>query len=95
MLHYLNPTDKSTWPPRNSYFYAKLKGTPYWNNPLDRYVFLYEFYEVPGYDTRECFIEAGGEQYCEVAPEEIEYWMSFDELDECIKFFEENSPKKI
>lgn len=96
MLHYLDPTDKSTWPPRNSYFYAKLKGNPYWNEPLDRYILLYEFYEVPGgYDIVERFIEAGGEQYWEIMPEEIEYWLSFDELDERIKFFEENSPKKI
>ena len=76
-------------------FLCKLKGTLYWNNPLDRYILLYDFYETPGYGTTEHFIEASGEMYWEIAPEEIEYWMSFDELDECIKFFEENSPKKI
>lgn len=95
MLHYLNPNDKTTWPPRGSYFYAKLNGPFYWNEPLNRYILLYEFFEVPGYGTQERFVEASGEMYWEVAPEEIEYWLSFDELDECIKFFEENSLKKI
>lgn len=95
MLHYLNPTDISTWPPRDSYFYAKLKGEPYWHDPVDRYILCREYYDFPGYDEKDRFIEAGGERYWEITPEEIEYWLSFDELDECIKFFEENSPKKI
>ena len=97
MLHYIDPTDKSTWPPRNSYFYAKLKDNLYLPNPLDRYVFYYRYgcnYYDPD-DEFHSFVEAGGEQYWEIAPDEIEYWLSFDELDECIKFFEENSQQKI
>lgn len=95
MLHYLNPTDKSTWPPRNSYFYAKLKGEPYWNDPVDRYILYHEYYDFLKYNEKDYFIEAGGEQCWEIMPEEIEYWLSFDELDKCIKFFEENSQQKI
>ena len=95
MLHYIDPTDKSTWPPRDSYFYAKLKGKPYWNDPVDRYILYHEYYDFPGCDETDRFIEAGGERYWEIMPEEIEYWLSFDELDECIKFFKENSQQKI
>lgn len=92
MLHYIDPTDKSTWPPEGSYFYARLKSSSMWDEDL--YGYILERRPSTFY-SEDYFVEASGERYLQFEPEDIEYWMPFKELDECIELYQKFLSQKF